>query len=297
MGVVLTLLVYRDDGRHAICSIGINQTIWNYIPCHYSPLKTTHRSFCPLAILDWERDDDARAYKRNGKNHFWYCTWVIEDGSLDLHLESTKKHLTGPCVFIIPPGMNHRIDLPMGTSYSLVEWGVTNARKQKRGYGAAYRYAERKNQPGPMATWGLDLPIVLPDRCYDLCSRMAVWVCSQWWRNEYAHAAANGCLGQWIGELLNEINDSSHDFHFMGNRDPEIQHLLKIAQNHLDKSFTIERACWHVSAATHPQIASANGRNSQHTLKSHAPRNRKNLFDVRNQHTANIAKMWIHHRR
>ena len=207
------------------------------------------------------------------KNIHWYCTWVIENGSLDLHLETGKKHLNGPCAFIIPPGLNHRIDLPMGTSYSLVEWGVTNAIKERRGRGPACRYAERSPQPNPVATWGVDLPIVLPHSCYDLCSKMAAWVCSQWWRNPFAHAAANGCLAQWIGELLNEINETSQSFTFIGKYDPEVEPILRIAQNHLDKSFTIER--WALLAGmTRQQLTLTLRKHTGETASSHLNRMR-----------------------
>lgn len=143
----------------------------------------------------------------------WYSTWVVEQGPFRVRMDDGKwKVLEGPSALVLPPFSGDRLDLPVSTLFSWVEWGALSLRRISRiGGGPASKYLPGKKQPDPESIWGVKIPVVLPSPLYELTRTMLFRTNTLWWRGMGYSLQADAILAQWLAQLVVHVQEASPD--------------------------------------------------------------------------------------
>jgi len=180
----------------------------------------------------------------------WYSTWMVDQGPFRVReVEGAWLELEGPVAVVLPPYSGDRIDLPVSTLFSWVEWGVVNLRRIPRtGGGPAGKYLPGKEQPSPQAVWGVELPLLVPDSLLEATRTMLFRVNTLWWRTPFHHLQANAELARWLSQLVLSAADTPTDGtqSFAG-----LQEEVKVLKDALGQGVGIRE--WAALVGIHPR--------------------------------------------
>jgi len=133
----------------------------------------------------------------------WYSTWMVDQGPFRLREEDTWVELEGPLAVVLPPFEGGRIDLPVSTLYSWMEWGAVAMRRiHRHDGGPAMRYPEGKAQSPSRAIWGRELPVRISGSLLQATRTMILRVNTLWWRSPAHRLLADAELARWLAGLL-----------------------------------------------------------------------------------------------
>ena len=182
-------------------------------------------------------------------NYPWYSTWVVDQGPFRYRTEDGNwKDLEGPMAVVLPPHSGDRLELPVSTLFSWVEWGAIGFRRVSRqGGGPATKYVRGKEQPPSSQIWGVDLPTVLPESLFELTRTMIFRVNTLWWRTRFHQLQADAELARWISLLVQAGQEAkgSHE-EFTG-----IEEEVKVLRDSLSQGIGVGE--WAVLLGVHPR--------------------------------------------
>ncbi len=179
----------------------------------------------------------------------WYSTWVIDQGPYrvrDTQGEWCERE--GPSSVVLPPYSGDRIELPVSTLFSWVEWGAVGHRRIPRtGGGPAGKYGPGKEQPPAHEIWGVDLSMWVPDALLEATRTMVFRVNILWWRGAFYQLQAHAELARWLSLLLQaQVEPVCSSDSFRG-----LEEEVKVLQDGLSQGIGVGE--WAALLGIHPR--------------------------------------------
>lgn len=150
-----------------------------------------------------------------------YPIWrilAISSGPIGARIDGGAVVLHGPAVLVLRPGVDAGLAIPqeaIGCHCSFLvraaPWSVL------RGWSGAMRRSWRA-EPGPMETWGVDLPVRQPDRLVAGLLRKMHRLTDCWWRGDAGRLRANAILADILCDM---VGDRSCPEEIQGQRAPK----------------------------------------------------------------------------
>lgn len=105
-----------------------------------------------------------------------------------------------PCALLVPP-RTMTVSLPAGASWECLTFDVARVslrHKEHEPHRAGWVHVDDAPQPGPEATWGVELPRVVPATGRTRALTCLRYCIGLWWRGPRAWARANARLQDWL---------------------------------------------------------------------------------------------------
>lgn len=168
----------------------------------------------------------------------WYRTYVLFSGSADLETSTGRTTYTSPLVVVVKPMEEVVLQVPPASELSWITSGVGPGELEITEGGMAHRYCKREVQAQPRDIWGLDIPLILPDRAYEFSARILWSICNQYYKSPTGWLRSNALLSQWILRVLDLLQRSADVA--LQSDNPRMQSLFDLVNARNDMQFTVD---------------------------------------------------------